>query len=86
MKQKPGKSFWQALPVAILGLYMLSGGGEWHTSASQITFLIAALTLALQFNLNGLYVKSIPVLPLTCIQFLFTGLLGVVVSLLMESW
>ncbi|CAM3883475.1 putative DMT superfamily transporter inner membrane protein [Vibrio aerogenes CECT 7868] len=86
MKQKPGKCFWQALPVAVLGLYMLSGGGEWHTSASQITFLIAALTLALQFNLNGLYVKSIPVLPLTCLQFLSTGLLAVLVSLLAESW
>ncbi len=85
-RQKPGRSFWIALPIAVMGLYMLSRNGEWQASSSQFFFLLAAITLAFQFNLNSRFAKSIPVLPLTCIQFLFTGLLAIPVSLVAEVW
>lgn len=85
-RQKPGNGFWLALPIAVSGLYMLSRSGEWQLSGSQFFFLLSALTLALQFNLNSQFAKSIPVLPLTCIQFLFTGLLALIMSSLTETW
>ena len=85
-KQKPFFSFWIALPIAFAGLYLLSLSGGWHLSGSQPFFLLAALMLALQFNLNSHYSKSIPTAFLTCIQFFFTGLLALLFSWFTESW
>lgn len=85
-KQKPNTGFWMALPIAGAGLFMLSNTGEWQVSGSQLFFLLAALTLAVQFNLNSQFSKSIPTLPFTTIQFFCTGLLAILFSLLTENW
>ncbi len=66
---------------------MLSLGGGWQQSASQIWFGLAALMLALHFNFNSRCAQRIPALLLTCIQLFVTGSMGgLVASLTFETW
>ncbi|QUM76517.1 DMT family transporter [Moritella sp. 24] len=85
-KSKPPRIFWFSLPFAILGLSFLSQGNSWTFSGSQIWFVLAAVMLAIQFNLNSHFSQKIPTLVLTCIQLFVTGILGILVSTLTETW
>jgi drug/metabolite transporter (DMT)-like permease len=85
-RERPSGIFWVSLPVAGLGLYLLSLSGSWTLSGSQIFFLMAALTIAFQFICNSHFSKSIPTVFLTCIQFLFTGIFALVLSFIVEQW
>ncbi|WP_158161028.1 DMT family transporter [Grimontia hollisae] len=86
-KQKPPRIFWVSMPIAVSGLSLLSlGGVGWQLSASQIWFLLAAVCLAIHFNVNNRYAQRIPALVLTCIQLFVTGVVASVVSLLTETW
>ncbi|MDF2153470.1 DMT family transporter [Vibrio sp. CAU 1672] len=87
-KQSPNRLFWLALPVALAGLLMLSlgGGVDWEASSSQVWFLAAALMLAVHFNFNGKYARRIPTLLLTCLQLFMIGCMGLLASLLTETW
>lgn len=58
-RQAPPRIFWVSLPVAVAGLAMLSlGGVGWQLSASQIWFLLAAVFLAIHFNVNSRYARG----------------------------
>lgn len=83
--QRPQRIFWVSLPIAVLGLACLSLAGGWQQSASQFWFLVAALILALHFNLNSKYSQRLPVLLLTCLQLFTAGCLGLFVSFCLES-
>ncbi|KXO07998.1 Permease of the drug/metabolite transporter (DMT) superfamily [Moritella sp. JT01] len=85
-KNRPPRMFWFSLPFAILGLTLLSKGSSWTISGSQIWFMFSAVMLAIQFNLNSHFAQKMPTLVLTCIQLFVTGVLGVLVSLLTETW
>ncbi|BBM66901.1 permease [Vibrio alfacsensis] len=84
-RQRPQRIFWVSLPIAVAGLACLSLVGGWKQSASQLWFLIAALILALHFNVNSKYSKKLPVLVLTCVQLFTAGCLGLIVSFFVES-
>ncbi|WP_028023209.1 DMT family transporter [Enterovibrio calviensis] len=86
-KQKPPRIFWFSMPIAVGGLALLSlGGVGWQLSPSQIWFLLAALFLAVHFNLNNRYAQRIPTLVLTCVQLFSTGVVATIASLLTETW
>ncbi|MGF1731080.1 DMT family transporter [Photobacterium kasasachensis] len=85
-RQRPPRMFWFSLPLAFGGLMLLSLGGGWQQSASQIWFGLAALMLALHFNFNSRCAQRIPALLLTCIQLFVTGSMGLVASLSFETW
>ncbi|PKH06379.1 DMT family transporter [Moritella sp. Urea-trap-13] len=85
-KNRPPRIFWFSLPFAIIGLIYLSQGSTWSLSGSQIWFVLAALMLAIHFNLNSHFSQKIPTLVLTCIQLFVTGVLGVFISLFTETW
>lgn len=85
-RQKPQRIFWLSLPIAVIGLACLSLADGWKQSASQLWFLIAALMLALHFNVNSKYSQKLPVLLLTCIQLFWAGCLGLIVSYFMETF
>ena len=84
-RQRPQRIFWISLPIAIIGLGCLSLAGGWQQSSSQLWFLGAALMLALHFNVNSKYSQKLPVLLLTCIQLFVTGLIGLLISSLVET-
>ncbi|MCG7495677.1 DMT family transporter [Vibrio sp. Of7-15] len=85
-KQKPKRSFWMALPIAIVGMGLLSLTASWQLATSQLLFLISALLLSFHFNLNKQLTQYLKSLPLVCIQLFSIGLVGIVVSFFTEQW
>jgi len=85
-RQKPTTSTWLALLVAVLGLGSLSLETGLSFAASDGYFAAAAVMLALHFNLNSRYARSIPPVALTGIQLGIVGLIALLASGLTESW
>lgn len=77
---------WIALPLAAIGLALLSLPGGFKLEASQWLFVTAAVLLAITFVLNGRAATTIPALPLSAIQLLWVGLLTGVLSISFEVW
>ncbi|KOE87258.1 membrane protein [Vibrio alginolyticus] len=83
---KPARAFWLSLPIALIGLFLLSWNGEWVVATSQLWFMAAAFSLALHFNFNSRFSANLPPMLLTTLQLFVGGCLGVLLSLLFESW
>ncbi|MEI9748724.1 DMT family transporter [Moellerella wisconsensis] len=87
LKIRPARYFWQALPVAIMGLACLTlFKAQVEFKSSQLWFLAAALAQAIYFCYTSLYARSIPIFPLTAIQLTCTGTIGLILSVLFENW
>ncbi|PWC13581.1 EamA family transporter [Brenneria roseae subsp. americana] len=85
-RQSPSRPFWESLPLAMIGLALLTLTQGWQVSVSQCWFLGAALAQAVYFCVNSRYARTIPVLPLTCIQLFCTGTCGLIISGGYEIW
>jgi drug/metabolite transporter (DMT)-like permease len=85
-RERPGRPFWTALPIAMAGLFLLTMGSGLSLSLGQLLFLLASLSMALYFNLNSRFARRIPPVALTCIQLAVTGLMNLVYSGLFEQW
>ncbi|MDC0611422.1 DMT family transporter [Vibrio sp.] len=86
-RDRPNIAFWCSLPIAALGMFMLSlNGGGWTLQGSQIVFLCAALMISFQFIANSHVSKWIPTAVLTCVQFFFTGVFALLLSGFVETW
>nr|WP_282437139.1 DMT family transporter [Vibrio amylolyticus] len=85
-KERPQRSFWLSLPVAMIGLGFLSLSGSWQQSSSQFFFIGCATMLAIHFNVNRKYAQKLPVLLLTTIQLFTVGCLVTLLSLLTEDF
>lgn len=87
LKNKPSRYFWEALPVAIIGLACLTlFKAQLEFKASQLWFLGAAIVQAIYFCYTSLYTRMVPLLPLTTIQLATTGIVAIVLSLFLEEW
>jgi len=96
--QKQSMNTWAALPVASLGLLLLSVNGDVSTDSSVLYYLGATLFFALFFALNarasterelkktGGYSKKVPALALTAITLTTVGLFSALASYLFEPW
>ncbi len=96
------RSTWLALPVALLGIALLSLAHGFTVSSGQLFYVVAAVGLAIYFTLNtrtatvsmrqtsGQRVASeltaVDPLALTIIALTSVGLVTLVVSLLLEPW
>lgn len=76
---RPPRSTWIALPVALLGFALLSLNAGFKVEVSQFLMICAALCFALLINVNARVVRHVPALPLTTLQLLSVG--GVLTSL-----
>lgn len=85
-KVAPPAIFWISLPIAVLGLMLLSLSNGWQVSSSQIWFILSATILALHFNFNSRSAQRISPLSLTCVQLFITGFIGLLISVNMETW
>jgi drug/metabolite transporter (DMT)-like permease len=83
---KPSRLFWLSLPIALVGLFLLSWTGEWVVSESQIWFMAAAFGLSLHFNFNSRYSAKLTPMLLTTLQLMIGGVLGILLSLSFETW
>lgn len=87
LKIRPSRYFWEALPIAILGLACLTlFTGQVQLKSSQLWFLAAAIVQAIYFCYTSLYTRSVPLLPLTTIQLECTGSVGLILSFFLEEW
>lgn len=87
LKIRPSRYFWEALPIAILGLACLTlFTGQVQLKSSQLWFLAAAIVQAIYFCYTSLYTRSVPLLPLTTIQLACTGSVGLILSFFLEEW
>ncbi|MGO4999381.1 DMT family transporter [Oceanisphaera sp. W20_SRM_FM3] len=85
-KERPLRQFWIALPIALVGLFLLTMGNGLSLSLSQLLFLLASLSLALYFNLNSRFARRIDPMALTCIQLAVTGVMHLLYSASFEQW
>lgn len=85
-KERPSHSFWLALPIAVVGLLLLTMGNGLSFSKGQMFFLAASLSLAMYFNLNSRFARRIDPMALTCIQLSVVGIIHLFYSGLFEQW
>lgn len=94
-------STWVALPIALVGLAMISLEGGFQTEPGQLFFIAAAVVFALFYTMNTraanhrevvnaegelTLVDRVPALPLTAIVMLCVGLVATVLTLTLEPW
>ena len=96
------RSTWLALPVALLGMALLSLAHGFVISAGQLFYLVAAIGLAMYFTLNtrtatvsmrqasskrvAAELSAVDPLALTLIALAAVGLVTLVTSLFIEPW
>ncbi|MBB3140794.1 DMT family transporter [Halomonas organivorans] len=83
---RPPRTTWIALPVALLGFALLSLNAGFRLEPGQWLMAGAALCFSLLINANSRAVKQIPALPLTAVQLGVVGLVLGLVSLVVEPW
>lgn len=85
-KAKVERSNWIALPVAFIGLALLSLENGFHPEQSQLFFLGAAVLLSLTFILNGRAAARMSASALTAISLSFVGVIAIAISAAVETW
>ncbi|RUR52893.1 DMT family transporter [Vreelandella populi] len=81
---RPPRSTWIALPVALAGFGLLSLNAGFNVEKSQLLMVCAALCFALLINVNTRVVRNVPALPLTTLQLLGVGGVLTLTSLIFE--
>ncbi|WP_404376798.1 DMT family transporter [Vreelandella aquamarina] len=81
---RPPRSTWIALPIALLGFALLSLNAGFRVEASQLLMVCAALCFALLINVNTRVVRNVAALPLTTLQLISVGVVLTGLSLVVE--
>lgn len=81
---RPPRTTWIALPVALSGFALLSLNAGFRVETSQLLMVCAALCFAVLINVNTRVVRNVPALPLTTLQLLAVGAVLTLVSLVAE--
>ena len=74
-----------ALPLACIGLALLALDSSWAFEPAQLLFLISALFFSLHINLLSHFGRSVPAMPMTSIQLLMVGTVGLLGFSLFEE-
>lgn len=85
-KDKIERSNWIALPVALIGLALLSLQNGFQPEPSQLFFFAAAILLSLTFILNGRAAANMSASALTAISLSFVGIMAIAISAFLEVW
>lgn len=86
MGVRPARAYWECLPVAIIGLALLSLHTPIVFHPSQGWFLLTAFVQSISFCYTSRVAREVPLIPLTTVQLVVTGAVGVLFSLLFEHW
>ncbi|MFT4837264.1 MAG: drug/metabolite transporter (DMT)-like permease [Psychromonas sp.] len=71
---RPNKAFWLALPVAIIGMMLLTLSNGWHVEKSQWYFLLASVLISVYFVFNKKVTKDVKPLVSIFLQLLTVGI------------
>lgn len=85
-RERPSSATFIALPIAMLGMALLSLRHGFTPEASQVFFFIAALLMSVIFILNSRAAYHIPALALSAIQLFLVGAVTFILSLFFEAW
>jgi len=86
MNNRPARAYWECLPLALVGLALLSLQFPLSFHPSQGWFLLTAFVQSISFCYTSRCAREVPLLPLTAVQLAITGIAGLVISALFESW
>ena len=86
MKTRPARAYWECLPVAIVGLGLLSLHMPIAFHPSQGWFLLTALVQSIWFCYTSRCAREVPLIPLTTVQLAITGIVGLTISAAVERW
>lgn len=86
MKVRPVRAFWECLPIALIGLALLSLHLPIRFHPSQGWFLLTAIAQSISFCYTSRCTRDIPAIALTALQLAITGVTGLAISLVFESW
>ncbi|MGK9175694.1 DMT family transporter [Yokenella regensburgei] len=86
MGVRPARAYWECLPVAVIGLALLSLHTPIVFHPSQGWFLLTAFVQSISFCYTSRLARDVPLIPLTTVQLAVTGSIGVFFSLLFEHW
>lgn len=81
---RPPRTTWIALPVALTGFVFLSLNAGFTIEASQLFMVCSALCFAVLININTRVVRNLPPLPFATLQLLVVGTALTLISLLTE--
>ena len=84
MRVRPARAYWECLPVAGIGLALLSLHSPVSFHPSQGWFLLTALVQSISFCYTSRCAREVPLIPLTTAQLMMTGLVGLAVSASVE--
>lgn len=85
-KEQPAKTAFIAIPMAALGMALLSLRHGFAPERSQMFFLAAALLMSVSFILNSRAAAITPALALSAIQLTQVGIVALTASLIFEQW
>ena len=71
---RPNKAFWLALPVAIIGMILLTLSNGWHIEKSQCYFLLSAALLSVHFVFNKKVITAVKPLTSIFLQLFTVGI------------
>lgn len=83
---RPPRSTWVALPVALLGFACLSLQAGFAFEPGQWWFLAAAVMFSLVFITNSHVVQHVPVIALGAVQLSMVAVVVLPISVLFETW
>ncbi|PLO61678.1 EamA family transporter, partial [Klebsiella michiganensis] len=86
MKARPARAYWECLPIAVVGLGLLSLHMPIAFHPSQGWFLLTALVQSIWFCYTSKSAREVPLIPLTTVQLGITGIVGLGISAAVESW
>lgn len=86
LKKRVRPVIWLCVIIAIFGFYLLSmGSGEFKLQFGDAIILICALVFAVHIMIIDHFVPHCDGVKLSCIQFLVSGLLGIVFMFIFEK-
>ncbi|MBE0488181.1 MAG: DMT family transporter [Halomonas sp.] len=83
---RPPRTTWIALPVALAGFGVLSLNAGFRIEPSQWLMACSAVLFSLLINTNSRVVRRLPALPLTVLQLITVGIVLGLASLAVEPW
>lgn len=85
MRVRPARAYWECLPVAAVGLGLLSLHSPVTFHPGQGWFLLTALAQSISFCYTSRCAREVPLIPLTTAQLMITGIIGLTLSASVET-
>ena len=84
-RERPNRAFWLALPLAVVGMMLLSLTNGWQVEKSQWCFLLSAALFSMHFVFNKRVTRTVKPLVAIFLQLLTVGVLSGVYVLLTQD-